>query len=246
MNNYQNQWPGFEQQQNQTNSIGFDRAVGKVMRNVYMRMFLALLVTSATAFFCASSEAILQLVFSGRFPFFVLLLVEVGLVIYLTSRINKMSITTANVIFYLYSIINGVVFSCILLAYTMSSIVSTFVITAGVFGAMSLYGYFTGNDLSKLGSFLFMALIGLILCSIVNIFMQSSQFEWIISFAGVAIFIGLTAWDTQKIKRMVETSYAYGSSVEVSKIATMGALSLYLDFVNLFLYLLRFFGNSRN
>ena len=134
------------------------------------------------------------------------------------------------------------VFSVILLVYTASSIAYTFFITAGVFAAMSVYGYFTSNDLSRMGSILFMALIGLIVCSLVNVFVNSSTMDWIISFAGVLIFIGLTAWDTQKIKQMTQ----YADQSMAGKIATLGALNLYLDFVNLFLYLLRFFGDSRD
>ena len=141
--------------------------------------------------------------------------------------------------FYVYSILNGIVLTAILDAYTASSVFGTFVITAAVFGTMTIYGYVTKSDLSRVGNFLFMALIGLIICTIVNLFMHSSTMEWIISFAGVVIFIGLTAWDTQKIKQMA----AFADESQAGKLATIGALSLYLDFVNLFLYLLRFFGS---
>jgi FtsH-binding integral membrane protein len=129
-----------------------------------------------------------------------------------------------------------------MLVYTQASIVLTFAITAGVFGTMAIYGYVTKSDLSKFGSFMTMALFGLIICIVVNMFMHSSTMEWIISFAGVVIFIGLTAWDVQKIKRMAAMSDASNEG----KVATLGALSLYLDFINLFLYLLRFFGSSRD
>ena len=163
-------------------------------------------------------------------------------VIAITGAINKLSTFAATSLFFLYAVLNGVVFSSIFWAFELGSIAYTFAITAGVFGAMSIYGYLTSNDLTKMGSFLFMALIGLIITTIVNIFVGSSTLEWLISFAGVAIFIGLTAWDTQKIKQMVQ----YSDSSQVGKIATIGALTLYLDFINLFLYMLRFFGNSRN
>ena len=141
--------------------------------------------------------------------------------------------------FYAYSALNGVVLAPIFLAYTGTSIAVTFAITAGTFGAMTIFGYVTRQDLSKIGSYLFMALIGLILCTIVNLFMRSSMMSLLISCAGVLIFVGLTAWDTQAIKRMT----AEADPSMVGKVATMGALTLYLDFINLFLYLLRFFGN---
>jgi FtsH-binding integral membrane protein len=146
----------------------------------------------------------------------------------------------STLLFYVYAIVNGAVLSIIFLVYTMSSIALTFFITAGVFGAMSIYGYFTNRDLTKIGSFLFMALIGLIICTVVNIFLKSTAMDWLISFVGVAIFIGLTAWDTQKIKQWA----AMSDGNSAGKVATMGALSLYLDFINIFLYLLRFFGRS--
>lgn len=213
-----------------------------VMRRVYFKMFLAMVVTAITSMFVAGNEAILTMIFSNRMAPIVLLVLQVGVVLVLSGRIHKLSTPVASLLFYLYSVLTGVVFSVILLVYTASSIAYTFFITAGVFAAMSIYGYFTSNDLSCMGSILFMALIGLIVCSLVNIFVNSSTMDWIISFAGVLIFIGLTAWDTQKIKQMTQ----YADQSMAGKIATLGALNLYLDFVNLFLYLLRFFGDSRD
>ena len=213
-----------------------------VMRRVYFKMFLAMVVTAITSMFVAGNEAILTMIFSNRMAPIVLLVLQVGVVLVLSGRIHKLSTPVASLLFYLYSVLTGVVFSVILLVYTASSIAYTFFITAGVFAAMSIYGYFTSNDLSRMGSILFMALIGLIVCSLVNIFVNSSTMDWIISFVGVLIFIGLTAWDTQKIKQMTQ----YADQSMVGKIATLGALNLYLDFVNLFLYLLRFFGDSRD
>lgn len=213
-----------------------------VMRRVYFKMFLAMVVTAITSMFVAGNEAILTMIFSNRMAPIVLLVLQVGVVLVLSGRIHKLSTPVASLLFYLYSVLTGVVFSVILLVYTASSIAYTFFITAGVFAAMSVYGYFTSNDLSRMGSILFMALIGLIVCSLVNIFVNSSTMDWIISFAGVLIFIGLTAWDTQKIKQMTQ----YADQSMAGKIATLGALNLYLDFVNLFLYLLRFFGDSRD
>ncbi|MBP3590000.1 MAG: Bax inhibitor-1/YccA family protein, partial [Muribaculaceae bacterium] len=171
-----------------------------------------------------------------------LMLLELGLVIGISAGINKLSNTTASLLFYLFAVVNGAALSPIFIVYTGASLAKTFFITAGTFGAMSVYGYFTKSDLTSIGKILFMALIGLIIASLVNLFMHSSTLDWIISMFGVAIFVGLTAWDTQQIKRMAEEMPEAG----VGRLATLGALSLYLDFINLFLYLLRFFGSSRD
>lgn len=213
--------------------------VSRIMKRVYLKMFLAMIVTAVTSFVCMNVPTVFVTLMSNSGLYFGLLIAEVVLVFVLAGALNKLSSPVASLIFYVYSILNGVVLSAILAAYTASSVFSTFVITAAVFGTMTVYGYVTKSDLSRVGTFLFMALIGLIICTIVNIFMKSSTMEWIISFAGVVIFIGLTAWDTQKIKQMA----AMTDGSQAGKLATIGALSLYLDFVNLFLYLLRFFGN---
>ena len=216
--------------------------VSQVMRKVFTKMFLAMVITAISAFVVLSSPALLTAIFSNSLIYWGLLIAEIVMVIALSASINKLSKTGASVLIYVYSILNGVTLSCIALVYTASSIGLTFAITAGVFAVMAIYGYVTKNDLTKFGSYLTMALFGLIICIVVNLFMQSSKMEWIISFAGVVIFIGLTAWDVQKIKRMA-TMTDYNNA---DKLATIGALSLYLDFINLFLYLLRFFGNSRD
>ncbi len=160
----------------------------------------------------------------------------------ISGGINKLSSTVATLLFFVFAAVNGLALAPIFLVYTMTSIAKTFFICAGTFGAMSIYGYFTTQDLTKWGNFLFYALIDLIIASVVNIFTHSSTLDWIISIAGVLIFVGLTAWDTQKIKQMAE----YTPTDRVGHLATIGALSLYLDFINLFLYLLRFFGNNRD
>ena len=215
----------------------------KVMRRVYVKMLVAMLVTAVTSIYVSGRETILRFIYGNTFVTWGLIISQIAVVLVLSGRLNKLSVTAATLLFYLYSVLTGVVFSSILLLYTASSVGMTFLITAGVFAAMSIYGFTTSNDLTKFGSIMFMALIGLIICSVVNIFLKSSGMEWIISLAGVAIFIGLTAWDTQKIKNAA--MYAPdGTSAE--KLATIGALSLYLDFVNLFIYLLRFFGGSRD
>ncbi len=215
-------------------------SVSSVMRQVYVKMFLALVVSTITAFLCVTTPAVMSLMLSSQWIYLGCCVLELVMVIALTGRIAKGgNPAIATLMFYLFAILNGLTLSVLLLVYTTSSVVATFGITAGVFGAMSLYGYFTDRDLTGLGTFLFMGVIGLIICSVVNIFLKSTQMEWIISFAGVAIFIGLTAWDTQKIKTMLATCPVE----QQENVATWGALSLYLDFINLFIYLLRFFGN---
>ena len=205
-------------------------------------MTLALVVTGLTALYVANNMNALSLLTGGSF--WILMIAEIGLVIAITSGINRLSFATAGLLFILYSILNGVTMSFIFAVYTQSSIASTFFITAGTFAAMSLVGFITKKDLSGMGKILFMALIGLIIASVVNMFMHSPAIYWISSYAGVIIFTGLTAWDTQKIKQMFLT-YGYDVNEQTQKLALLGSLTLYLDFINLFLYLLRIFG-SRN
>lgn len=223
-----------------------DMRVSKVMKRVYLNMFLALLASGLMAWFTQSyalnNPGVWQALYGSRSTMWILMLVEVGVVLFMTMRLNKISSATATVLFYVFSIINGITLSVIFLVYSPDSIVKTFLITSATFGAMSVYGFMTNKDLTRFGSFLFMALIGLIICSLVNLFMHSDSLGWIISGAGVLIFLGLTAWDTQKIKQMAMVA----PSDSVGKLATIGALSLYLDFINLFIYLLRFFGDSRD
>ena len=213
-----------------------------VMRKVYGRMFFALVVTALTALYVASSPALLATILGSRGIFFGLIIAELAVVFVVSGMLHKLSSTTAVLLFYLYAILNGVVFSSIFVVYELGSIAYTFFITAGVFGAMTVYGLGTKNDMTKFGSYCMMALFGLIIATVVNIFVASSTLDWIISFVGVALFIGLTAWDTQKIKN---AAYEVEPS-QMGKLATIGALSLYLDFINLFLYLLRFFGRSND
>ncbi len=233
MSNYQPTPPPF------TAQVADASYVSRVMKRVYLKMFFAMIVTALASFVCLNVPAVLYALASHPWLYFGLLIAEVVLVMVLAGALQKLSTVAATLLFYAYSILNGVVLSVILLQYTAASVFSTFVITAAVFGTMTVYGYVTKSDLSRVGNFLFMALIGLIICTIVNIFLKSSTMEWVISFAGVVIFIGLTAWDTQKIKQMA----ALTDGSQAGKLATIGALSLYLDFINLFLYLLRFFGN---
>lgn len=213
------------------------------INKVYAWMCLALTVTGFIAFRTAQSEALLGLIFGNSIILIGLIIFELGIVFWMSKNITNISSNMAIGLFMLYSALNGLTLSAILLVYTASSIASTFFITAGTFGAMSIYGYFTKKDLTSWGNLLFMALIGLIVASVVNIFWASSTMYWIITYAGVFIFVGLTAYDTQKIKNMSLELDA--ESEEGRKGAIMGALALYLDFINLFILLLRIFGDRR-
>jgi hypothetical protein len=211
-----------------------------LMRKVYVWMTLALAITGFTAFGVATSPGILQAIFSNSVIFWALVIAEFALVIGVSAAINRLSLTTATLMFVLYSVLNGVLLSSIFVVYTATSIATVFFITAGTFGAMALIGYTTKADLSSMGKYMFMALIGLIIATVVNLFLKSSGLEMIISYVGVLVFVGLTAWDSQKIKQMLLQAPDAGEAAQ--KIALLGALSLYLDFINLFLYLLRIFG----
>lgn len=212
---------------------------------VYGWMTCALVITGVVAMWAASTPAVLDFIFpasGSMMTFYMLIAAELIAVVYLTARIHKMTAETAGTVFLLYSVLNGLTLSVVFLIYTSSSIASTFLVAAATFGVMSAYGYTTKKDLTSIGNLLFMALIGLVIASVVNFFMQSALLYWIITYAGVLIFVGLVAYDTQKIKRMA----AADDGVEVyQKKAIFGALTLYLDFVNLFLYLLRLLGDRK-
>jgi len=211
-----------------------------LMRKVYVWMTLALVITGVTAYGVATSPGLLTAIATNSILFWGLIIAEFGLVVAISSAINRLSLTTATLLFVLYSVINGATLSLIFVLYTMSSIASVFFITAGTFAVMALIGYTTKTDLSSMGKILFMALIGLIIATIVNIFLKSSLMETVVSYIGVLIFVGLTAYDSQKIKQMLMMAPDAGEAAQ--KLALLGALSLYLDFVNLFIYLLRIFG----
>lgn len=213
------------------------------MTQVYGWMTLALLITGMTAMITASSYSILSFIFSSNIVFYGLIIGEFALVIFLSRRISKMSTSTAIGAFILYSVLNGLTISAIFFLYTTSSIASTFLIAASTFAVMSIYGYTTKKDLSSTGKFLFMGLIGFIIASIVNIFMQSEMIYWITTYVGVFIFIGLTAYDTQKLKALYSAGALTGENMV--KLSIRGALRLYLDFINLFLLLLRLLGRRK-
>jgi len=212
-----------------------------VMSRVYAWMTAGLLTTGAVAFFVANTG--LAAVLAGSpIIYFGLFIVELIIVFVLSARIGKMSAGMATGMFMGYSLLNGLTLSIIFLIYTSVSIASTFMITGVTFGVMSLYGYTTKQDLSKIGNILFMALIGFLIASVVNIFLRSEALYWIVTYAGILIFVGLTAWDTQRIKRM-SMNIAGNDEVNIQRLAILGALMLYLDFINLFLLLLRVLGN---
>ena len=215
-------------------------AFGVLMRKVYTWMALALAITAGAAYYVADSGYIFSLI-NNNGLLLGLIIAELALVIALSAAINKLSLTVATIMFIVYSLINGVTLSSIFLTYEMGTIGTVFLITAAMFGAMALIGYTTKKDLSGMGKFLLMALIGIIIATLVNIFfIKSAGFDLLLSYAGVLIFAGLTAYDTQKIKEMCN-SFEYADAT-AQKLALLGALSLYLDFINLFLYLLRIFG----
>ncbi|KGO03093.1 membrane protein [Porphyromonas gulae] len=213
------------------------------MRHVFTWMFGALGITALTAMLVAKSSLIYTMIMNPGL-LWGLIIAELALVFILSARIGKMSFFTASLLFTIYSILNGVTLSSIFIVYTMTSIAATFFITAGMFGAMALWGYFTKKDLSKWGSIFFMLLIGLILATVVNLFLRSNAMGFIISILGVIIFTGLTAFDVNKIKQMLAQMQGFEEGDVARKVALMGALTLYLDFINLFLYLLRFFGRK--
>ena len=213
------------------------------MTKVYGWMSLALAITAITAAVVASSDFLLSLIFANKITFYGLLIAEVLLVLYISSNLMNMASGTAALFFLFYAFLNGITLSVIFLAYTSASVASTFLITGGTFGAMSLYGYFTKKDLSSWGNILLMSLVGLIIASVVNIFFYNEMLYWICSCAGVLIFVGLTAYDTQKIKA-IGMMQEEGSEEE-KKTSLLAALSLYLDFINLFLFLLRIFGSRK-
>ena len=215
-----------------------------LMRKVYLWMTLALVITGATAYYVATSPTLLSVIFGNPVMTWGVFLAPLVLVIVLSAGIQKLSLTAATLVFVLYSVLMGASLSTIFFAYDLVSIFQTFFITAATFGAMALYGYTTKSDLTSWGRLLFMALIGLIIAAIVNIFVGNSMLDLAISAIGVLIFVGLTAYDSQKIKEML--LQAPDASESMQKLALLGALSLYLDFINLFLYLLRFFGNNRD
>jgi hypothetical protein len=210
---------------------------------VYGWMMAGLMVTGIVSLLTLYTPGLIELIFSSRWVYLGLFVGQLGLVVYLSARIEKMAAATATMVFIGYSALTGLTLSLIFLIYTAESLASTFFVTAGTFGVMSAYGYITKRDLTGMGSFLMMGLIGMIIASFVNMFFNNSTLYWITTYIGILIFVGLTAYDTQKIKQMSGLALE-GGEVE-QKGAIMGALRLYLDFINLFLLLLRVMGNRK-
>ncbi len=222
-------------------SVAYDTGLREYMGSVYNFMAIALAISGLVAYFISQSPEIMRAIFGTPLSW-LFMLAPLGFVIFFGAKINSISAAAAKNYLWIYAGLMGVSLSGIFMIYTGASIARVFFITASVFGAMSLYGYTTKKDLTGLGSFMIMGLIGLIICSIVNLFLKSSAFEFALSAIGLLIFVGLTAYDAQRIKQM----YYLASDKETSsKMAVMGALSLYMDFINLFIYMLRFFGDRK-
>lgn len=217
--------------------------VTDVMKKVYVRMFIGLLISGFVAVGVAASPAAMQFIFGHTWVYWGMFIGMIVMAIAIPTAMNKMSSTTIMLLFFLFSALMGASLASIFYVYELGAIARTFFITSGVFGAMSIYGYFTKSNLARIGSFCIMALFGLIIASLVNIFLKSTSLDWIISIVGVLIFVGLTAWDTQQMKQIAAANLAPELT---DKLATMGAMNLYLDFINLFLLLLRIFGGNRN
>jgi len=213
------------------------------LAQVYVCMSFGLAVTGGLAWYTANSMGLMSTLFSSRAPFIIIVIVQIGIVIYLSSRIATLSPSVASAFFVLYAALNGLILAPIFIVYTSESIASTFFVTAGTFGAMSLYGYMTKRDLSGMGSFLLMGLVGIIIATLVNIWLRSEATMWAITYIAIIVFVLLTAYDTQKIKQM---AYELDQNEDLrASVAVLGALRLYLDFVNLFIYLLRIFGRHK-
>ena len=207
----------------------------KVFGKVFMWMFIGLLITFLTGYVVSSNDNMLYNIFSGG-TYFILIIIELVLVVYLSARIHKMQVTTARIVFILYSFISGLTFGSIFIVFKMSSIMLIFLITAILFGIFALIGRFTKLDLTKAGTILLMMLLGIVICTFVNVFLKNDTLDLFISYISIIVFLGFTAYDMQKIKML---SYEFDDE---DKIAIIGALELYLDFINIFIDLLRIFG----
>ena len=226
------------------NSWGSSVSFPALMQKVYTWMALAMVITGVTAYGVANSPSLLAMIFGNQIVFWGMIIAEFALVFMITGMLNRISLTTVTLMFVAYSVLNGAVLSSIFMIYTMSSIGQVFFITAATFAVMAFIGYTTKTDLTSMGKILFMALIGIIIATVVNIFLHSTGLQTVVSYLGVLIFVGLTAYDSQKLKNMLYDQDAADESAQ--KLALVGALTLYLDFINLFLYLLRILGSRRD
>ncbi len=217
--------------------------INEFIRSVYNWMAIGLGLTGFVAFYVSNSEAMMRLIFGNRLVFFGLIIGELALVFSISARVNKMRASTATSLFLLYAALNGATLSTIFLIYTRTSITSTFFICAATFVASSIFGMVTKRDLTSMGQFMFMGLIGIVIASVVNLFVHSSGMSLIVSYIGVIVFVGLTAYDTQKLRAMAISQPDGLDGGTIRKAAILGALTLYLDFINLFLMLLRILGS---
>ena len=237
--------PSFNQPTNRESYVPVDardERVGAFLSRVYGWMFLGLLITAGTAYFVASSPALIETFIVNRLVFWGLIIAQLGLVFYLSARVEHVAPATASLLFIVYSALTGVTSSVILLAYTGASIAQTFIIAGTMFGAMAFFGTVTKRSLAGVGQFFFMGLIGIIIAMVVNIFLQSNMLQFVISVIGVLVFTGLTAWDAQRLKHLA-VALPEGKA---GSFAIVGALSLYLDFINLFFFLLHLTGGRRD
>jgi hypothetical protein len=230
----------------QTNHAGAQVKVNSFIRSVYNWMAIGLALTAGTSFYVVNSETLLQIIFGNSLVFFGLIIGELALVFYLSARIQKIKASTATSLFVLYSILNGATLAAVFMRFTGASIMSTFLTCALTFAACSVYGMVTKRDLTSMGGFLMMGLFGIIIASVLNMFIASPGMSKVIAYVGVLVFVGLTAYDTQKLKEMALTQPADASGAMVRKGAIIGALRLYLDFINMFIMLLQIFGVSRD
>lgn len=235
---------GYATNPNHFSQTKIDEENANFFQKVYLWMFLGLLLTAGVAYYLSLNAPLMASIFGNPLLFFGIIIIEFILVGSLAALVEKMPLNLAFLIYFLYAALNGVTFSAIFLLYTMGSIVNAFLVTAGMFGFMSIYGYFTKTDLTKVGQIAFMGLIGIIIASIINIFMKSSGFDFLISIIGVIIFTALTAYDTQKIKEI--NIIGNEGTEEDYKESIRGALALYLDFINLFLMIIRLMGKRRD
>jgi FtsH-binding integral membrane protein len=224
--------------------LGLSETFAAVLRRVYVWMAMGLLVTAGTAAIVSVSP-LFQALVGQPLLFFVLMIAELGLVIWLSRGINRLAPATAALLFFVYAALNGITFSVLFVVYTLGSVAHTFLATAALFGVMSIVGYTTKMDLSKMGSILFVGLIGLIIAMLVNMFWTNTVLGWVVTFVGILLFLGLTVYDTQRIKAMTVASLQQGDEDVQSRMGILGALALYLDFINLFLFLLRLGGRRR-
>jgi FtsH-binding integral membrane protein len=224
--------------------LGLSETFAAILRRVYFWMTLGLLVTAGTASIVSVSP-LFQVLVGQPLIFFVLMIAELGLVIWISRGINHLAPASAMLLFFIYAALNGITFSVLFVVYTLGSVAHTFLATAALFGVMSIIGYTSKMDLSKMGSFLFMGLIGLIIAMLVNMFWTNTMLGWIVTFVGIVLFLGLTIYDTQRIKRMTATALQQGDEDVKARMGILGALALYLDFINLFLFILRLGGQRR-